>query len=150
MLTPEFLPEGFRMYVRDTASFSHTVDGEITWFEKDQLSVGTEVDTEKIYELWRKYQGSPEEVSWFKNRRAVKQAYHEDPMVFGFVGCSGSGDGPSAHVCQIIWHNWSFRTVMLSYGNFGKKRDEDRRTFAWVPNTPEALAMLMQFKLIMS
>ncbi|MNY40169.1 hypothetical protein D3C86_1748930 [compost metagenome] len=71
-------------------------------------------------------------------------------MVFGFVGCSGSGDGPSAHVCQIIWQNWSFRTVMLSYGNFGKKRDEDRRTFAWVPNTPEALAMLMQFKLIMS
>lgn len=138
------------MYVKDRASFSRVVDGELTWFDHGELSVGTEVDTVKIYKLWKTYQGSPIEVDWFNNRRKVRLQYQEDPLVFGFIGCSGAGDGPACHVCNVVWREWNFRTTMLSYGDFGKKRDEDRRTFAWVPNTKEAKALLMEFKLIMS
>lgn len=161
MITHDILPKSARMYVEDTAAFCRIIDNkEIEWFDPKPLkTVGTEINTEKLYELWRKYQDSEEEDEWHRARRDIYLRFHDEPLVFGFIGCGGVHGEPSVHVCDILLHNWRFRTTMLTYHDeeirkqFGRdvaRRNEKRVTIAWVPDMPEAKAILMQFKLMMS
>lgn len=149
MLNLDFLPSGYRMYASDPASFWKGVDekGIPNWFDRDKLSVGTEINCNRLYELYNKYNLSDEKHHFTMDRRSYWSSYFDDePRVFGFIGSSRTKNEPSGHVCSLLWRDWKLRTVTLwenpqDFQFHGK-------SYLWAPDTVEGHAVLMELKLI--
>lgn len=139
MLDQTVLPESLRMYAEDPASYSCCVDGELQWFSRDQLVIGTQVDSDKIYALYTKYYGSDDDDSWQRTRLLMLMRYHEEIVVLGFIGQS---DG---HVKALLWRNWKLRVISVH----PVKGVNDRKSYLFAPNTPEGKAVLLELKLIL-
>lgn len=138
MLSPkDVLPSGSTMYADDTAAIMYWDGEQIEWFDKDELSVGTEIDTDKFYEIFnRQYNQGRED--WWKITRSAS----EDILIRGFLGSS------DVHVCSLHWRGWTLRTIHV--------HPKDRHlpinmghTYLWAPNTAAGKLILMELKLIL-
>ena len=137
MLQLDVLPGSVRMYARDSAAISHWDGKEIHWFDDNELSVGTEIDTDAFYAIFNAQLDNNYDRPFY-----LKRQYHDEIIVQGFLGSS------DCHICSLFWRGWTLRATHV-HPKEPRRPINEGHTYLWAPNTEAGRLTLVELKLIL-